>query len=170
MIILGIDPGSQFCGYGLIKTLSLTQSQYIDSGVIKLTGQSQVKLNFLHQQISEIRQQYFIDVVVCEKAFVYLNPHSTMKLSEARGVAIMAATADESDFYEYSPNTIKKTVVGNGHANKDQVQFMVKQILKIKSDLQTDASDALACALCHAKHQLQNSFTQRLKQAKLKKS
>ncbi len=145
--IIGIDPGSQRTGYGIIQ-LSGNRNLYITSGFINLTS---------YEPLDRLRQIYLalrsiIDIhqpveAAIEQVFIHANPNSALKLGQARGAAIVALDMPVS---EYSARQVKKSVVGHGAADKDQVQFMVKKLLNITGTLQVDAADALAVALCHA--------------------
>jgi len=100
----------------------------------------------------EIVQQTQPQMVAVEKVFVYRNADSALKLGQARGAAICAVAGFDLPVFEYSPTEIKKSVVGNGHASKEQVQHMVKVLLGLSQSPSADAADALAAALCHAHH------------------
>lgn len=155
MLILGIDPGSRTTGYGLIrfKTGCL---EYVASGCIRLKSeQLSERLNVIFQGVTQIIQQYAPDEFAIEEVFMAKNAGSALKLGQARGAAIVAATNSELEVSEYSARKVKQAVVGMGNAEKSQVQHMVKQILKLEGDPQEDAADALAIALCHA-HTKQN--------------
>ena len=151
-VILGIDPGSNVTGYGIIRQ-NANQLSYISSGCIRIKEKvlSQ-RLQNIYQNISIVVQKYSPDEVGIEDVFVHHNPRGSIQLGQARGVAIVAASQDDIPVYEYSPRSIKKAVVGYGAADKDQVQNMVKRLLCIHEPLASDASDALAVALCHAFH------------------
>lgn len=149
-IILGIDPGSIITGYGVIRSQS-GKYEYIASGCIK-TGQNGLpeKLKIIFNGISEIINTYCPSEAAIEQVFFHENPNTALKLGQARGTAIAAMATHEVSVAEYSARQIKKTVVGYGAAAKDQIQHMVKILLNIKGEIQTDAADGLAIALCHA--------------------
>ena len=150
--ILGIDPGSRKVGFGLIRSGKF-HSTYLVSGVIrveKLPGSERLKRIF--ESISQIVEQYQPDVMAVEKVFVYKNPDSALKLGQARGVLLCAAALQDVPIMEYTPTQIKSTIVGQGHAGKDQVQYMVQNLLKLSESPQEDAADALAAALCHDRY------------------
>ena len=150
--ILGIDPGSRKTGFGLIESGRFHPS-YITSGVIrveKLSGADRLKNIFL--SVTQILEQYQPDVMAIEKVFVYKNPQSAITLGQARGAILCAAALKDITIMEYTPTQIKSTVVGKGHAGKEQVQFMVQNILKLSACPQEDAADAIACALCHDRY------------------
>ncbi len=151
-IILGIDPGSRFTGYGVIKQQGRTFT-YLGSGCIKALSQGEdlgSRLQTIFAGVSEIILQFKPDMFAIEQVFMAKNPDSALKLGQARGAAIVAATNSELVIAEYSARQIKQAVVGTGGADKSQVQHMVKTILKLPGTPQADAADALAVALCHA--------------------
>lgn len=153
MIILGIDPGSRKTGYGLIDNLPSKMS-YIDSGFIKVEGDSlPQKLGFIFQQISQIIETQQPQQMAIESVFMHKNADSALKLGQARGAAICAAQHAGQDVFEYAPREIKLSIVGRGGAHKDQVKHMVTRLLSLRQELQSDESDALAIAICHAQHQ-----------------
>lgn len=148
-IIIGIDPGSQRTGYGVIK-LDGNRHIYIDSGYIDVTKYSVAeRLQRIYQGLQKIMQTYSPDEAAIEQVFMHDNPNSALKLGQARGAAIVALTVPVA---EYSARQVKKSVVGHGAARKDQVQYMVQRLLNLqnKAGLQADEADALAIALCHA--------------------
>ncbi len=151
-IILGIDPGSRLTGYGVIKQQGRS-FQYLGSGCIKAAAQGNdlaQRLQIIFAGISELIIQYQPDMFAIEQVFMAKNPDSALKLGQARGAAIVAATNTGLSIWEYSARQIKQSVVGTGAADKTQVQHMVKSILKLAATPQADAADALAVALCHA--------------------
>jgi len=151
-IILGIDPGSRFTGYGVIKKQG-RRFTYLGSGCIKALSQGEdlgSRLQTIFTGVSEIILQFQPDMFAIEQVFMAKNPDSALKLGQARGAAIVAATNNDLLIAEYSARQIKKAVVGTGAADKSQVQHMVKTILKLPGTPQADAADALAVALCHA--------------------
>ncbi len=151
MVILGIDPGSIKCGYGL---LDLKKRTIIAAGadVIRTrpTEALSVRINVIYNQISKIIEEYKPDVVAVESIFHGKNIQSAFTLGHARGVILLAIAQHNKQFLEYSPREVKKAVTGNGNASKQQVRYMVEQMLKLKSIPESeDAYDALAVALCH---------------------
>ncbi|MFC3120804.1 crossover junction endodeoxyribonuclease RuvC [Agaribacter flavus] len=148
-VILGIDPGSRVTGYGVIKSLG-NKTEYIGSGCIRVADD--ILANRLHKVftgVSEIIRQYSPTHFAIEQVFMAKNPDSALKLGQARGAAIVAATNADMPVFEYSARQIKQSVVGKGNADKTQVQHMVSHILKLNKAPQADAADALAVALCH---------------------
>jgi crossover junction endodeoxyribonuclease RuvC len=147
MVIIGIDPGSRITGYGLIRVEG-NQTFYLASGCIRITEENPgARLQQIHAGLKLIVQQHQPIEAAIEQIFVHQNPGSALKLGQARGAAIVAL---ELPVAEYSARQVKQSVVGYGAARKEQVQHMVRQILKLKERLQADAADALAIALCHA--------------------
>ena len=154
MNILGIDPGSRITGFGLI-TVSKLKFTYVSSGCIRTQGDLNDRVVTIYSGIREILEKNKVDIVVIERVFMRPdrpNPDAAIKLGHARGAVISAAAG--LPIVDYSPNQIKKTLVGKGHASKEQVSFMVQQLLKLNKAPQADAADALAGAICHAYHSL----------------
>lgn len=150
MIILGIDPGSQICGYGILQ---MENKKIIAAGCdIIRTGNSAVlgkRLTCIYKKIIEVIDEYKPDVAAVETIFYGKNIKSAFTLGHARGVVMLALAQRNITVYEYSPREVKKSVVGNGNASKEQVEYMVKKIIKLKSEPpSSDATDALAVALC----------------------
>jgi crossover junction endodeoxyribonuclease RuvC len=148
--IIGIDPGSNKTGFGIIKTNGF-KHEYITSGHINLTTtEFPQNLGKIFTELNKILTANSVQSAAIEDVFMKNNPSSAIKLGQARGAALVALTNHQLPVTTYSPRQIKKAVVGSGAAEKTQVQFMVKLLLKIKHDLQADEADALAIALCHA--------------------
>jgi crossover junction endodeoxyribonuclease RuvC len=159
-IILGIDPGSRITGYGLIREHQRKLS-YVDSGCIRTTvANVSVRLLQIFDGICELMQRYSPDEVVIESIFMHENASSALKLGQARGAALVAAASFRVAVSEYSPREVKQAIVGYGGAEKDQVKHMVTKLLGLNRAPQTDASDALALAICHSH---QRHFNQLLK-------
>ncbi len=156
MKILGVDPGSRVTGFGLIKAQKL-KFTYLSSGCIRTKGELTERITTIFIEIDQLIKEYQPDIVVIERAFMRPdrpNPDAAIKLGHARGAIISAAGVNGISMVEYSPNQIKKAVVGKGHAAKDQVSYMVQESLKLNKAPQEDAADALAGAMCHAYHSL----------------
>jgi len=150
MIIFGIDPGTAITGYGVIRIVNNSVA-WVDSGVIKTrqNGLLADKLLEIYDGLSEKLRQHAPARVCVEQAFYAKNVHTTLILGHARGVAILAAKKAGAEVAEYSPREIKKAVVGNGNAAKDQVEYMIKALLSVPAQYDhADAYDALAAALC----------------------
>lgn len=150
MRILGLDPGLRVTGYGVIDKTGQTLS-YVTSGVIR-TGEGALpdRIRVLFAGIQEIVATFQPEAAAVEKVFVNVNPQSTLLLGQARGAAIAALTHVGQPVYEYTALQVKQAVVGNGHADKQQVMHMVRRLLGLPGEPKTDAADALACAICHA--------------------
>jgi crossover junction endodeoxyribonuclease RuvC len=150
MRILGIDPGLRVTGFGVIEKIG-QQLVYVASGCIRTpAGELPQRLKSILDGLGEVIAAYSPEQVVVEKVFVNVNPQSTLLLGQARGAAICAAILKDLPVAEYTALQVKQAVVGNGHAAKEQVQDMVRRLLKLEGDPQADAADALACAICHA--------------------
>ena len=150
MRILGIDPGLQVTGFGVIETES-SRLLYVASGCVKSgAGDLAARLKTILDGLKEVIAAHAPGQVAVEKVFVNMNPQSTLALGQARGTAICAAVIAGLPVAEYTALQVKQSVVGNGHAAKEQVQHMVKQLLALPGNPAPDAADALACAICHA--------------------
>jgi len=150
--ILGIDPGLAVTGYGIINQEENSLS-YIASGTIKTSSKDKgfsERLKIILDGLNEVIETFQPNCVSIEKVFVNVNPQSTLLLGQARGAAISICVINKLSIYEYTALQIKKSVVGNGHADKFQVQSMVQKILNLPSPASEDSSDALAAAICHA--------------------
>ena len=149
--ILGIDPGLRITGFGVIEKSGQTL-RYVASGAIKTDSKASLptRLGTIHASVCELVAEYQPDQAVIEIVFVNVNPQSTLLLGQARGAAIVALVAGGLDVAEYTALQVKQAVVGNGHADKTQVQHMVKRLLSLPGDPGADAADALACAIAHA--------------------
>jgi crossover junction endodeoxyribonuclease RuvC len=152
LIILGVDPGSIVTGYGLIRS-NEQENVILECGTIKTDSKKPLpeKLKEIFEGLSRIIAQEHPDELAIEETFYSKNAKSALVMGQARGAAILAAACAGLRIAEYSPKEVKSSVVGQGSASKLQVQFMVKNILKLKELPQPlDAADALAIALCHA--------------------
>jgi len=151
VIILGVDPGTLFTGYGVIY--SDKKLNYLTSGIIKLSSKQSIpeRLEIIYSSIDNIIKEYSPTEFSIETAFFGKNVQSALKIGYARGVAILAGVHGKLNIAEYSPREIKKSVVGSGSATKEQVNFMVKTLLKTdKEFVKLDETDALAAAICHS--------------------
>ena len=150
MRILGIDPGLRVTGFGLLDKEG-QQLGYVASGCIKTPdGELPERLKVILESLREVIAQHSPQHVAVEKVFVNTNPQSTLLLGQARGAAICAAVMADLPVSEYTALQVKQSVVGNGHAEKTQVQDMVRRLLQLDGNPSPDAADALACAICHA--------------------
>ena len=151
--IIGIDPGLRHTGWGIIEADG-SRLSYVADGAVHSVNEDDlaVRLLQIHQQILAVLDEFKPDEAAIEETFVNKDARATLKLGQARGVVMLAPVLRKIGVSEYAPNVIKKTVVGNGHAEKDQVKHMVK-ILLPRAELKTaDSVDALAIAICHAHH------------------
>lgn len=137
-------------GFGVVAKDG-SRLEYVASGCIKTAdGELPQRLKTILDSIGEVIATYRPDQAAIEKVFVNVNPQSTLLLGQARGAAICALVAQALPVAEYTALQVKQAVVGNGHAKKEQVQEMVRRLLKLEGMPQADAADALACAICHA--------------------
>lgn len=149
-VILGIDPGSRITGYGIIHSNG-QQHRYITCGCIRIQATIlSEKLQQVFDGIRELMQHYQPDEVAVEQVFMQQNANAALKLGQARGAAIVAAAIHMTPVAEYSARQIKQAVVGYGAASKEQVQQMVRTLLRLTGAPQADAADALGVAICHA--------------------
>ncbi len=149
-IILGIDPGSQITGYGVIK-VNGRKMEYLASGCIRTKGQNlPEKLGQIYTCTTEIIKEFNPTAFAIEEVFMAKNANSALKLGQARASAIVAAVNFALPVSEYAARFIKQAVVGTGSADKVQVQHMVVNLLHLNAPPQADAADALAVAICHA--------------------
>ena len=162
MVILGIDPGSVITGFGAIETES-RETRLIGCGCIRTNAKTPFaeRLRKIYGELAGTLSHYHPDEVAVEDVFYSNNVKTALKIGHARGVILLAAADAGLPIAEYSPREVKQAVVGSGSASKQQVQFMVKNILTLKEAPQPyDATDALAVALCHA-HRLKMSAMMR---------
>ncbi len=153
MRVLGIDPGSRITGFGVVQVLRSGRLSYVASGCVRVPkGSLAERLKTVYDGVSEIIRTYQPTVLAIEKVFMAVNADSALKLGQARGAAILAGTNHELPVAEYTALQIKRAAVGKGHAEKTQVQHMVRALLNLPAAPQADAADALACAICHAHH------------------
>ena len=152
-LILGIDPGSRKTGFGIVNSLG-GRHEYVASGVIRLPeADLPERLQVIFESVCEVIREYCPQEMAIENVFMSKSAGSALKLGQARGAAIVAATSCQLPVAEYEAKKVKQSVVGNGGADKFQVQHMIKQLLKLSAVPQEDAADALAVALCHANTQ-----------------
>jgi crossover junction endodeoxyribonuclease RuvC len=151
MIILGIDPGTLVTGYGVIETRN-GKTEILAFGAIKNdSGRPMpLRLKRIYDKLNEVLAVHRPDECAIETAFYGKNAQSALKLGQARGVAMLAAIVHDIPMSEYSPREVKKALVGNGTASKQQVQYMIRSVLGFKKISEKfDVSDALAVAVCH---------------------
>ena len=161
--IIGLDPGLRHTGWGIIEAQG-TRLSYVADGAVHSVNEDDLATRLLqiHQQVLAIFDEFKPDEAAIEETFVNKDARATLKLGQARGVVMLAPAMRKIGVAEYAPNLIKKTVVGNGHAQKEQVKHMVK-ILLPRADLKTaDSVDALAIAICHAQHRGAQALAEKL--------
>lgn len=146
-LVLGVDPGTVVTGWGLVREHG-AQLTHVASGVVRLRGDRAERLVVLHRELCEICARFVPELLSLEKSFVGENVQTAFRLGEARGVAMVAAAQSGARVEEFSPAEIKIGVSGSGRASKSQVQFMVRELLKIDRELVADEADALAAAIC----------------------
>ncbi|MEL7099753.1 MAG: crossover junction endodeoxyribonuclease RuvC [Pseudomonadota bacterium] len=152
MRVLGIDPGLRRMGWGVID-VDGPRLRYVASGTCQSTGSDlAARLLSLHDQLTDILKRHAPEAAAVEQTFVNSDGAGTLKLGQARGIALLVPAQFGLGVGEYAPNTVKKTVVGVGHADKTQVDHMVRMQLPGAQPDSPDAADALAIAICHAHH------------------
>jgi crossover junction endodeoxyribonuclease RuvC len=151
MRILGLDPGLRHTGWGIIDVAGNRLTHVADGVAHAAVDQPLAgRLSVLFRQILAVLERFRPDEAAVEETFVNKNPASTLKLGVARGVVLLAPAERGLPVAEYSANMVKKSVVGAGHADKAQVQLMVRRLLPGCAIAEADAADALAVAICHA--------------------
>ena len=153
-IIIGVDPGTQVMGYGVILIRNV-QIELVQYGVIKLNKYTthELKLKKIFERITQLIEEYLPDEMAIEDPFYGKNAQSMLKLGRAQGVAMAAALARDIPIVEYSPKKVKQSVTGNGNATKEQVAYMLENILETKLNREfLDATDGIAIAICHHYH------------------
>lgn len=152
--VLGIDPGTQVTGYALLE-LRGGERVPLDFGCIRPPQKVSLPKKYvvIHECIEELVERFRVDAVAIETQFVSRNPQSAIKLGMARAAAILPGAKRGIEIYEYAPTKVKSAVVGVGHASKEQMQGMLKMLLKLeKLPTPEDAADALGIAYCHLNH------------------
>jgi len=151
--VLGVDPGLRRTGWGIIA-LAGNALSFVAAGTIKapLDGELAGRLLALHQGLSAIVAAHRPDEAAVEQTFVNRDAAATLKLGQARGIALLVPAQAGLSVAEYAPNAVKKTIVGAGHAEKIQIRAMVRVLLPRAEFDTDDAADALAVAICHAHH------------------
>ncbi len=151
-LILGIDPGTAITGYGVVAKESGGGVSLVECGVVRTSSGEvlAIRIREIYEAVTTLITRHTPSVVVVEDVFQGKNVQSALKLGHARGAILLAAALGDIPIAEYSPREIKKAVVGNGNATKDQVGFMVQQQLRLKAPPSpADAADGVAAALCH---------------------
>jgi crossover junction endodeoxyribonuclease RuvC len=147
--ILGLDPGSRHTGFGVVDCRG-NEAVYVTCGAISTVRKDfPGRLQEIFERVRELAVEYRPTEIAIERVFVNRNVDSALKLGQARGAALCGVFAAAAEVFEYSPREVKMAVVGSGAADKQQVQHMVRALLRIEGRLGADAADALAVALCH---------------------
>lgn len=148
--VLGIDPGSIKCGYGVVA-LQGKEAQHVASGTISASPKKPLheRLKQIYEELVHIIHTYEPDDIIVEKIFFAKGTKAALSLGHARGVVLLAAAAENIELHEFSALQVKKAIVGYGRAEKEQVKSMVKVLLNINEALSSDTADALALALCY---------------------
>ncbi len=151
--IIGIDPGLQKTGWGVIESEG-NALRYLACGTIKTDSKTDlyVRLACIDSEIAQIVKTWTPDQAAIEETFMNNNPASALLLGQARGASIVSLARAGLEVHEYAANLVKKSVVGSGHAAKQQIGAMVAMLLPGASDIREDEADALAVAICHAHH------------------
>jgi crossover junction endodeoxyribonuclease RuvC len=152
MRLIGLDPGLRSTGWGVIEVEG-NRLRHVGHGVIRVAAEGTLadRLNILFDGVAEVIRFQVPAEAAIEETFVNVNPGSTLKLGQARGVVMLAPARAGLPVFEYAANLVKKSVVGVGHADKRQIAMMVGRLLP-GVDAAADAADALAIAICHAHH------------------
>lgn len=150
-MILGLDPGLRHTGWGLV-TQQGNRLSFVAAGRVTPNAKLPMAARLAHlaDELAAVLREYQPDTAAIEETFVNQNPLSALKLGQARGVAMLVAAQAGLDVAEYAANRIKQTVTGYGHADKTQIQAMIRVLLPTAGKLAADAADALAVAVCHA--------------------
>lgn len=152
MIVIGVDPGTQVTGFGIIGVEGVRQYVALDYGCIRPPPSMKLsdRYHTIYKGMLALLERYHPDALAVETQYVSRNPQSALKLGMARGVIVIAAKEKMIPVYEYTPSKAKKAVVGHGKASKQQVQGMMQMLLNLPHTPEPeDAADALALALCH---------------------
>lgn len=153
--IIGIDPGLRRCGWGVIESMG-NRLSFVASGTITpaVDQDLSVRLTVLYRELGAVISRLRPDEAAVEETFVSAGARSALQLGQARGVALMTPASMGLPVGEYAANLVKKSIVGTGHADKSQIQLMIRTLLPTAEFKGADAADALAIAICHAHHRL----------------
>jgi len=153
--IIGIDPGLRRCGWGVIENEG-NRLSYVACGTLTPPTDADLadRLAILFSGIGDLLDRFAPDEAAVEETFVNAGPRSALLLGQARGVALMTPASRGIPVAEYAANLVKKSIVGTGHAEKDQIALMVKTLMPAADFKGADAADALAIAICHAHHRV----------------
>lgn len=162
MRLIGLDPGLRVTGWGILDAEG-NRLRYVACGIVRSDEALPLseRLKMLHEGVLAVLRNFAPDAAAVEETFVNRNPASTLKLGQARGAVMLAPALFGIPVAEYTPNLIKKTVVGTGHAAKDQIGLMVRMLLPGAAPEAADAADALAVAICHARYHASDAALRR---------
>jgi crossover junction endodeoxyribonuclease RuvC len=152
VIVLGVDPGAATTGYGVVAREGGGAVSLLECGVIRTDAATPlpVRLRQIYDGLGEVLARHTVDVMAVEGVFFAKNARTTVILGHARGAVLLAATLRELPVHEYSPAEVKNAVAGTGRATKEQVQYMVQRLLRLRTPPSpADAADGVAVALCH---------------------
>lgn len=152
MIVIGVDPGAATTGYGVVARAGDGAVSLVECGVIRTLPSSPLaqRLREIHDGLGEVLTRHAVDAMAVEGVFYARNARTTVILGHARGAILLAASLRELPVFEYSPAAVKNAVAGTGRATKEQVQFMVQRLLRLRAaPSPSDAADGVAVALCH---------------------
>ncbi len=154
MRILGVDPGSSVCGYGVVDWLAIGKYRYVECGVLTADRKAAMerRLGEIARWLTDVITELRPAVVAVEDVFTHINASSALALAQARGMVLAVAGLAGLVVHSYAPATVKKTVTGRGRASKEQVAQMVQMLVGLKRVPRADAADALAVAITHAQH------------------
>jgi len=162
MIVIGIDPGTRYTGYGIIEKRGNALTRLHSGRIIAGTSKDPLpdRMGLIYEGLTEVFGAYGPETCALEGIFTAKNAMSALKLGHARGVAMLTARMHDAPVFEYPPASVKQAVTGSGRATKDTVQLMVRRLLGYTEAMSEDESDALAIAICHCNT---HSFYQRLR-------
>ena len=162
MRLIGLDPGLRVTGWGILDAEG-NRLRFVASGIVRSDEKLALseRLKMLHEGVLAVLKAYGPDEAAIEETFVNRNPASTLKLGQARGAVMLAPALFGVTVAEYTPNLIKKNIVGTGHAAKEQVGLMVRMLLPGSNAKTADAADALAVAICHARYRASDASLRR---------
>ena len=164
--IIGIDPGLRRTGWGIVASEG-SRLSYVADGTLTSDANAPLaeRLLQLHGKLLDVIGSWAPDEAAVEETFVNKDARATLKLGQARGIALLVPASAGLPVSEYAPNMVKKTVVGVGHAQKEQIGAMVRILLPTCTPDSADSADALAIAICHSQHRGQQALVQQLKAA-----
>ncbi|HEX6135078.1 MAG TPA: crossover junction endodeoxyribonuclease RuvC [Longimicrobiales bacterium] len=152
MIVLGVDPGAATTGYGVVARAGDGAVSLLECGVVRTDAHTPLasRLRQIYDGLGDVLTRHRVDVMAVEGVFYAKNARTSIILGHARGAVLLAATLRELPVFEYAPAEIKNAVTGTGRATKEQIQFMVQRLLRLRTPpAPADAADGVAVALCH---------------------